>query len=52
MKSPFEQAEDLLAQIPPPADLFDQLEKIQKQIKDPELRRLFGQYFEAAEAML
>jgi len=51
-KSPFNQAEDLLAETPPPADLIDQLEALQKQVKDPELRRLFGQFFEAAEAML
>lgn len=49
----FNIAERLVGELPPPADLIEQLERLRDELpKDAEVRELFGWYFEAAEALL
>ena len=49
MSNEFEQAEKLLQQNPIPSDIVDRLDELRKTVPE-ELRELFDDYYEAAEA--
>jgi hypothetical protein len=50
-KDPFQRARELLQEEPLPLNLIEQLEELREDV-DPEVRPLFDDFFEAAEAAL